>query len=98
MVFDEIDSGISGVTASHIALKIKNISKSTQVLCITHLPHVASIADHQLYISKYEKDGRTFTKVVELDYNERVKEIAIMISGTKITEAAINNAKELLNA
>ncbi|MBP5445157.1 MAG: DNA repair protein RecN [Acholeplasmatales bacterium] len=98
MVFDEIDSGISGVTASHIAEKIKEISKSTQVLCITHLPHVASIADNQLYISKYEKDGRTFTKVDKLDYNERVKQIAIMISGTKLTEASINSAKELLKA
>lgn len=96
VVFDEIDSGISGITASHIAKKIKEISKSCQVLCITHLPHVASIADTQLYISKYEKDGRTFTKVEELGYNERVKQIAIMISGDKISESAINNAKELL--
>lgn len=98
MVFDEIDSGISGVTASHIAKKIKEISKTTQVLCITHLPHVASISDHQLFISKYEKDGRTYTKVDELDYDERVKQIAIMISGEKITESALNNAKELLKA
>lgn len=98
MVFDEIDSGISGITASHIAKKIKEISKSTQVLCITHLPHVASIADTQLYISKYEKDNRTYTKVEELDYNSRVKQIAIMISGDKITESALENAKELLKA
>ncbi len=98
MVFDEIDSGISGVTASHIAKKIKEISKSTQVLCITHLPHVASIADTQLYISKYEKDNRTYTKVEELDYNNRIKQIAIMISGDKITESALENAKELLKA
>ena len=98
MVFDEIDSGISGVTASHIASKIKEISKTTQVLCITHLPHVASIADNQLYISKYEENNRTYTKVEELDYNSRVKQIAIMISGTKITESALENAKELLKA
>lgn len=98
MVFDEIDSGISGITASHIAKKIKEISKNTQVLCITHLPHVASISDNQLYISKYEKDGRTYTKVEELSYDERVKQIAIMISGEKITESALNNAKELLKA
>ena len=96
VVFDEIDSGISGVTASHIAKKIKEISKSCQVLCITHLPHVASIADNQLFISKYEKDSRTFTKVEKLGYNERVKQIAIMISGDKISDVAINNAKELL--
>ena len=98
MVFDEIDSGISGVTASHIAKKIKEISNNTQVLCITHLPHVASISDHQLYISKYEKNDRTYTKVEELSYDERVKQIAIMISGDKITESALNNAKELLKA
>ena len=98
MVFDEIDSGISGVTASHIAKKIKQISKDTQVLCITHLPHVASISDQQLYISKYENNGRTYTKVSELSYDERVKQIAIMISGDKISESALNNAKELLKA
>lgn len=97
VVFDEIDSGISGTTASHIAKKIKDISKSTQVLCITHLPHVASIADTQLFISKYENNARTFTKIEELEYNERVKQIAIMISGDRITNSAIENAKELLN-
>ena len=96
VVFDEIDSGISGTTASHIAKKIKEISKSTQVLCITHLPHVASIADTQLYISKYENNSRTFTKIEELEYNERVKQIAIMISGDRITPSSIENAKELL--
>ncbi len=96
VVFDEIDSGISGTTASHIAKKIKDISKSTQVLCITHLPHVASIADTQLYISKYENNSRTFTKIEELGYNDRVKQIAIMISGDKITQSSIENAKELL--
>ena len=98
IVFDEIDSGISGITASHIAKKIKEISKSCQVLCITHLPHVASIADNQLFISKYEKDSRTFTKVEKLGYNERVKQIAIMISGDKISPSAINSAKELLDS
>jgi DNA repair protein RecN (Recombination protein N) len=96
VVFDEIDSGISGTTASHIAKRIKDISKSTQVLCITHLPHVASIADTQLYISKYENNSRTFTKIEELGYNDRVKQIAIMISGDKITQSSIENAKELL--
>lgn len=96
VVFDEIDSGISGITASHIAKKIKEISKITQVLCITHLPHVAAIADNELYISKYEKDARTFTKVEKLEYNERVKQIAIMISGDKITNSSIASAKELL--
>nr|MCR5307556.1 DNA repair protein RecN [bacterium] len=98
IVFDEIDSGISGITASHIAKKIKEISLNTQVLCITHLAHVASIADTQLYISKYEDNNRTYTKVEELDYDSRVKQIAIMISGTKITESALANAKELLKA
>ena len=97
IVFDEIDSGISGVTASKIAKKIKEISNSTQVLCITHLPHVASIADQQLNIVKYEEKNRTYTKVVKLNKDDRIKEIAIMISGERLTENAINNAKELLN-
>lgn len=97
IVFDEIDSGISGLTASKIAKKIRDISLSTQVLCITHLPNVASIADQQLFISKYEENNRTYTKIEKLNNEERIREIAIMISGDRLTENAINNAKELLN-
>ncbi len=97
IVFDEIDTGVSGITASAIAEKIKSISRNTQVLCISHLPQVASIADHHIYISKREENNRTFTVVSVLDYDERVLEIAKMIAGDHVNEVVINNAKNLLN-
>lgn len=97
IVFDEIDSGISGITASKIAKKIKDISKSTQVLCITHLPHVAAIADYQINIYKLMENNRTKTYIKLLNEEERLKEIAVMISGGEITKGALEGAKELLN-
>ena len=96
IVFDEIDSGISGYAASKMAEKIYNISKNTQVLCITHLPHVASIADNHINIYKIWEDERTKTGIEKLDYDKRVNEIALMISGNKISSYAIDAAKELL--
>lgn len=98
IVFDEIDTGTSGETASKIANKMKKISMNTQVLCITHLPHVAAVADNQLFISKYEENDRTFTKIIELTLDDRIKEIAKMISGDKISPNSIASAKELLKA
>ena len=96
LVLDEIDTGISGITAKHIAEKIYNISKNMQVLCITHLPFVAAIGDHHKYISKEEINGRTYTRIKDLNYNERIEEIALMISGDKLSIYALENAKELL--
>ena len=97
LVLDEIDTGISGITAKHIAEKIHNISKNMQVLCITHLPFVAAIGDHHKYISKEEISGRTYTRIKDLNYNERIEEIALMISGDKLSIYALENAKNLLN-
>ena len=97
MVFDEIDSGVSGVTALKIAKKMKDISKSIQVLAITHLASVAGIGDNHMFISKEEINGRTVTNVKLLSYDERVKEIATMINGDKISVYALEYAKELLN-
>ena len=97
MVFDEIDSGVSGVTALKIAKKMKDISKTIQVLAITHLASVAGIGDNHMFISKEEINGRTVTNVKLLDYDERVKEIATMINGDKISVYALEYAKELLN-
>ena len=96
IVFDEIDSGISGVAAAKMAQKIYQISKITQVLCITHLPHVASIADNHIHIYKIESDDRTKTDIKKLSDDDRIKEIAMMISGNKLTPSSLLNAKELL--
>ncbi len=96
VIFDEIDSGVSGVTAMKIAKKMKEISKNIQLIAITHLPTVAAIAEQELYISKETIASRTTTKVEELSYDRRVEEIASMISGDKISLYAIEYAKELL--
>ena len=95
-IFDEIDSGVSGAVAFSIGNKIKNISKTSQVLCITHLPQVASLGDVHLKISKEVKEGRTFTVIETLEKDARVKELASMISNGNITDNSINLAKELL--
>lgn len=95
-IFDEIDSGVSGNIAYSIGKKLKNISKNSQVLCITHLPQVASLADNHLKISKDVIDNRTFTKIKLLSYEERINEIASMISNNNISEASLKYAEELL--
>ena len=97
MIFDEIDTGVSGVTARKIGQKIKEISKKCQVILITHLAQVAAISDYEKKISKSLNDGRTMTSVNDLSYDERVEEIAKMLSGDKISLYAIEHAKELLN-
>lgn len=96
MIFDEIDSGVSGKTAYAIASKLKQIANFSQVLSITHLPQVAAIADSHLYISKEVLDGRTVTKLKHLENKERVIEIANMISNGVVTDASYNLALELL--
>ena len=97
MIFDEIDTGVSGVTARKIGEKIKDISKKCQVILITHLAQVAAISDYEKKISKSLNDGRTMTSIHDLSYDERVEEIAKMLSGDKISLYAIEHAKELLN-
>ena len=98
MVFDEIDSGVSGVTARKIAMKMHEISKRTQVLAITHLAQVAAIADTQLYIAKEEESKRTKTVVKQLSYDERITEIAIMLSGMELSSGILQTAKALLDS
>ena len=97
IIFDEIDSGVSGKVAYAIAKKIHSISQYAQVLCITHLPQVAACCEHQLSLSKQVVEGRTFTSIKNLDYNERIEEIAKMISNGSVTESARLLAKELLS-
>lgn len=97
IVFDEVDTGVSGRVAQAIAEKIHRIGQSSQVLCISHLPQVAAIADHHYYIQKSVHDGRTEMSLTTLDNQSRVDEIARMISGNEVTAATIEHAKELLN-
>lgn len=96
IVFDEVDTGVSGRVAQAIAEKISGIAYGSQVLCITHLPQVAAAGDYQYLISKEIQDGRTRTVVKEIGINKRIKEIARMLSGAEITELTMENAKEML--
>ena len=97
IIFDEIDSGVSGYVASQVAKKMKSISKSTQVICITHIPQVAALSDNHLFISKSVEEGRTRAHIKELIEDERIHEIAQMISGDHVTLSAIESARELLD-
>ncbi|MDY0362143.1 MAG: DNA repair protein RecN [Desulforegulaceae bacterium] len=96
IIFDEADAGIGGKAAEKTGEKIKKLSKSAQVICITHLPQIAKFADHHFYIEKNIFDNRTKTSITKLSLNDRIKEIARMISGEKISEKALDNAKELI--
>ena len=96
MVFDEIDTGVSGTTAKKIALKLKSIAQNTQVLCITHLPQVAAIGAQHIHIYKLVNDNRTTAHYKYLSFDERVEEIALMLSGDKMSMYALEHAKALL--
>ncbi|MEG7356489.1 DNA repair protein RecN [Bacillus vallismortis] len=96
IIFDEVDTGVSGRVAQAIAEKIHKVSIGSQVLCITHLPQVAAMADTHLYIAKELKDGRTTTHVKPLSKQEKVAEIGRMIAGVEVTDLTKRHAKELL--
>ncbi len=96
LVFDEVDSGIGGQTADVLGQKLKRLSKLNQVICVTHLPQIASYADAHYHIEKRVEKGRTLTQVSHLDCQERVQEIARMISGERVTESVLKHASELL--
>ncbi len=98
LVFDEIDTGIGGRAADAVGKKLKALSRTKQVLCITHLPQIASFADRHFLIEKHESGGRTKTTVRALSADERRREIARMLSGAKVTEASLQNAEQLLKA
>lgn len=97
IIFDEVDTGVSGRVAQAIAEKIHQVAIDSQVLCISHLPQVAAMADTHLFISKTLKAGRTKTTVKPLDDEEKIKEIGRMISGVEMTELTREHAKELLS-
>lgn len=96
IIFDEIDTGVSGQVATSIGAKMQEISNYKQVLCITHLPQVASFAHYHLHVSKTDNDGRTTTQVHYLEGEARVHEIAVMMSDERVTEASLSNAREML--
>lgn len=96
VIFDEIDTGVSGRIAESIGEKLYSLSKGHQVFCVTHLPQIASFSDVHFHIKKEIVKDKTFTKVLKLNEEEKILEIARMISGEKITEAALNNSKEII--
>ena len=97
LIFDEIDAGISGKTAQLVAEKLNNLSNTHQIICITHLPQIAAMADNHYVIEKSTKDNRTISNITRLSYDESVGELARMLGGSSITEAVVSNAKELKN-
>jgi DNA repair protein RecN (Recombination protein N) len=98
MVFDEVDTGVSGIAAQRVAEKLASLAKSKQVICVTHLPQIAAMADHHFLIEKTEMGGRTYTNISLLDYEQRKKEIARLTSGDHVTDATLTAADEQLQA
>ena len=96
MVFDEVDTGVGGKTAQMMAEKIARIALYRQVICITHLPQIAAMADAHFYISKETKNNKTFTTIDEINYDAKLAEIARMSSGIDLTQASLENAEEML--
>lgn len=96
LIFDEVDTGVSGRAAQAIANKLVEVSRSGQVFAITHLPQIACMADHHYYIEKQIHDERTFTQVVQLEKVGRVAELARMLSGVEVTERTMHHAQEML--
>ncbi len=97
MIFDEIDTGISGFAAGKVATQLKKVANNRQVICVTHLAQIAAFADEHLLIEKSTSDGHTFTNVKSLDYEQKIGEIARIMSGTEITQNLYNSAKELID-
>ena len=96
LVFDEVDSGVSGRAAQKVAEKLAQVSRCKQVLCVTHLPQLAAMADTHFSVEKGERGGRTYTRVVQLDREQRKAELARITGGTQVTEALLESAGELL--
>ena len=96
LIFDEVDTGVSGRAAQKVAEKLRSVAVHKQVLCVTHLPQLAALANTHLLIAKSERDGRTYTSVTPLDVEGRKKELARIIGGTNITETTLKSAEEML--
>jgi DNA repair protein RecN (Recombination protein N) len=96
MIFDEIDSGISGVTASIVGEKLLRMAANHQIICITHLPQIAAFADHHYLLEKSTNDSETFTILREIEGASRIDELARLLGGRNVTDAARENARELI--
>ena len=96
LIFDEIDTGVSGRAAQKIGIKLKTLSQSHQVVCVTHLAQIAAFAESHMRIEKAEHDGQTFTEVTPLDFVGRKYELARILGGLTVTELQLQNAEELL--
>jgi DNA repair protein RecN (Recombination protein N) len=98
MVFDEIDTGIGGRAAEAVGRKLKSLARSNQVLCVTHLPQIATFADHHYVIEKKERSGRTRTTIRLISGEERTEEVARMLSGAKLTDTSRKHAEQMIKA
>ena len=97
LIFDEVDTGVSGRAAQKVAEKLRSVAVNKQVLCVTHLPQLAALASTHLLIAKSEREGRTYTTVTPLDYDGRKRELARIIGGATITETTLKSAGEMLS-
>ena len=97
LVFDEVDTGVSGRAAQKVAEKLAQVSRRKQVLCVTHLPQLAAMADTHFSVEKGEQGGRTFTRVVQLDRAQRQQELARLTGGASISATMLEGAGELLD-
>ena len=98
LIFDEVDTGVSGRAAQRVAEKLRALSRTKQILCVTHLPQIAALADTHFRIAKAEHDGRTFTSVTPLDFEGRKAELARIIGGASITPTTLQSAAEMLES
>ena len=98
MVFDEIDTGIGGRAADAVGKKLKTLSASNQVLCVTHLPQIAVFADHHYVIEKKASGGRTRTYIRRVSGDQRTEEVARMLSGAKLTDASRKHAEQMIKS
>ena len=96
LIFDEVDTGVSGRAAQKVAEKLRSVARNKQVLCVTHLPQIAAMGDTHMLIAKGERDGRTYTTVTPLDLEGRKRELARIIGGANITETTLKSAEEML--
>ena len=97
LIFDEVDTGVSGRAAQKVAEKLRSVARNKQVLCVTHLPQIAAMGDTHMLIAKSERDGRTYTTVTPLDHSGRMQEVARIIGGAQITETTLKSAEEMLS-
>ena len=96
LVFDEVDAGVGGAAAEGVGRRLKKLAAANQVLCVTHLPQIASFADHHYRVEKQEAQGRTVARIEELDAAARTREIGRMLSGQTLTPEALKHAEQLI--